>query len=154
VIRNAVDDGEIMKQDEAPKNGKDIKKELTSAADITYDPEDTGEEGRDNGSSVEDDKEHFEDTKEMKDSSSIITYSNRHSSTKTEAVARYVDLPVLNHFVQFLTPLSNTGPYSGDVLMMKSEEKSQADQDEHGAHGVRGYDHQKRQVRGLQRDEG
>jgi hypothetical protein len=34
VIRNAVDDGDMMKQDEAPKNGEDIKKELTSAADI------------------------------------------------------------------------------------------------------------------------
>jgi hypothetical protein len=67
-------------------------------------------------SSVEDDREHFfqgerfQDTKEMKDSSSSITYSNRQSSTKTEAVARYVDLPVLNHFVQFVTPLSDPGP--------------------------------------------
>ena len=52
VIRNAVDDGEMMKQDEAPKNGEDIKKELTSAADIKDDPED-------DGSSVEDDREHF-----------------------------------------------------------------------------------------------
>jgi hypothetical protein len=70
VIRNAVDDGEMMKQDEAPKNGEDIKKELTSAADITDDTEDMGEEGRDDGSFVEDDREHlfqregFEDTKE------------------------------------------------------------------------------------------
>jgi hypothetical protein len=46
VIRNAVDEGEMMKQDEAPKNGEDIKKELSSAADITDDPEDMGEEGR------------------------------------------------------------------------------------------------------------
>ena len=73
MIRNAVDDGEMMKQDEAPKNGEDIKKELTSAADITDDPEDMGEEGRDDGSFVKDDREHFfqgegfEDTKEMKE---------------------------------------------------------------------------------------
>jgi hypothetical protein len=36
-----------------------------------------------------------------------ITYFNRQSSTKTEAVARYVEFPVLNHFVQLLTALSN-----------------------------------------------
>jgi hypothetical protein len=68
VIRNAVDEGEMGKQDEAPKNGEDIKKELPAEADITDDPED-------DGSSVEDDREHFfqeegfEDTKDMKDSS-------------------------------------------------------------------------------------
>jgi hypothetical protein len=39
-----------------------------------------------------------------------ITYFNRQSSTKTEAVARYVDFPVLNHFVKSVTSLSNPGP--------------------------------------------
>jgi hypothetical protein len=43
-------------------------------------------------------------------SSSSITYYNRQSSTKTEAVARYVEIPVLNHLVQLVTPLSNPGP--------------------------------------------
>jgi hypothetical protein len=38
VIRNAVDDGEMIKQDKAPKNGKGIEKELTSAANITNAP--------------------------------------------------------------------------------------------------------------------
>ena len=42
-------------------------------------------------------------------SSSSITYSNIQSSTKTEAVARYDEFPVLNHFVQLVTPLSNPG---------------------------------------------
>ena len=55
-------------------------------------------------------------------SSSSITYYIRQSSTKTEAVARYVVFPVLNHFVQSVTSLSNPGLYSEDALMMKSEE--------------------------------
>jgi hypothetical protein len=44
------------------------------------------------------------------DSSSSITYYNRQSSTKTEAVNWYVEFPVLNHFRQLVTPLSNPGP--------------------------------------------
>jgi hypothetical protein len=51
-----------------------------------------------------------------------ITYSKRQSSTKTEAVARYVEFPILNHFMQLVTSSSNPGPHSGDELMMKSEE--------------------------------
>jgi hypothetical protein len=117
--RNAVDEGEIRKQDEAPKNGEDIKKELPAEADVNDDLED-------NGSTVEDDREHcfqeegFEDTKEMKGSSLSITYLTSQSSTKPEAVRRYVDLP------QFVTPLSNQGLYPRDALMRKNEEKSQA----------------------------
>jgi hypothetical protein len=132
VIRNAVDKGEMRKQDEAPKDREDIKKELPAEADVTDDPED-------DGSAVEDDREHcfqeegFEDTKEMKDSSLSSTYLTRQSSTKPEAVIRYVDLPVLKLFVQFVSPSSKPGLYPGDVLMRKNEEKSQANQDEHGA---------------------
>ena len=98
IIRNAVDGGEMRKQDKAPKNGEDIKKELPAEADIMGDPED-------DGSAVEDDREHcfqeegFEDTKEMKDNSVRSTYITRQSYTKPEAVGRYVDLPVLKHFV-------------------------------------------------------
>jgi hypothetical protein len=44
-----------------------------------------------------------------------ITYFTRQSSTKPEAVVRYVDLPVLNHCVQLLTPLSTPGPEKKDV---------------------------------------
>jgi hypothetical protein len=43
-------------------------------------------------------------------SSSSITYFTRQSSTKTEAVHRYVDFPILNHFSQPVTSLSNPGP--------------------------------------------
>ena len=38
-----------------------------------------------------------------------ITYFTRQSSTKPEAVRRYVDPPMLNHCVQLLTPLSTPG---------------------------------------------
>jgi hypothetical protein len=55
-------------------------------------------------------------------SSSSSTSYIRQSSTKTEAVARFVEFPVLNHFVQSVTSCSNPGTYSGDALMMKSEE--------------------------------
>jgi hypothetical protein len=41
-------------------------------------------------------------------SSSSLTYYNRQSSTKTEAVARYVEFPFLKHFMQLVTPLSNS----------------------------------------------
>ena len=44
------------------------------------------------------------------DSSSSITYHTRQSSTITEAVLRYVESPILNQLVQYVTPLSNTGP--------------------------------------------
>jgi hypothetical protein len=43
-------------------------------------------------------------------SSSCITYYVRQSSTKSEAVDRYVEIPVLNHLVKIVTPLSNPGP--------------------------------------------
>jgi hypothetical protein len=43
-------------------------------------------------------------------SSSSFTYHTRQPSTKTEAVLQYVDFPMLNQLVQFVTPLSNTGP--------------------------------------------
>jgi hypothetical protein len=55
---------------------------------------------------------HDDEKPEKKDSvsSSSSTYFNRQSSTKIEAVARYVELPVLNHFELFVTLLSNPGP--------------------------------------------
>jgi hypothetical protein len=42
-------------------------------------------------------------------SSSSFAYYIRQSSTKTEAVGRYVELPVINQFVHLVTPLSNPG---------------------------------------------
>jgi hypothetical protein len=123
-----VDEGEMRKQDETRKNGEGIKKELLAEADVTDGPED-------DGSAVKDDREHClqeegcKDIKEMKDSSLNSTYLTRQSSSKPEAVRRYVDLPILKLFVQFVTPLSNPGIYLGDALMGKNEEKSQAEQD-------------------------
>ena len=52
--------------------------------------------------------------------SSSSTYLDRQSSSKTEAVLRYVNLPILKHFVQFVTPLSNPGsekPEEKDVMI-------------------------------------
>jgi hypothetical protein len=50
----------------------------------------------------------------------LSTYLDRQSSTKTEAVLRYVDLPIIKLFVQFVTPLSNPGsekPEEKDVMI-------------------------------------
>ena len=52
-------------------------------------------------------------------SSPSFTYHIRQSSTKKEAVLRYVEFPILNQLVQFVTPLSNTGtvkPEKRDVM--------------------------------------
>jgi hypothetical protein len=64
---------------------------------------------------------HVQEKPEKRDGarSSSITYYIRQSSTKTEAVARYVEFPVLNQFVQLVTPLSNPGlekPEKRDVM--------------------------------------
>ena len=61
-----------------------------------------------------------EDTSEAKDEApknqeNSITYFTRQSSTKPEAVSRYVDPPMLNHCVQLLTPLSTPGHEKRDV---------------------------------------
>ena len=55
-------------------------------------------------------QEHEKPEKRDGTSSSSFTYHTRQSSTKTEAVLRYVDFPMSNQLVQFVTPLSNTGP--------------------------------------------
>jgi hypothetical protein len=65
--------------------------------------------------------------------------ANTTTTTKTEAVLRYVDLPILKRFVQFVTPLSNPGskkPEEKDVMIdvhpegehgeEKTEEQDQA----------------------------
>jgi hypothetical protein len=48
-------------------------------------------------------------------SNSSLTYHTRQSSTKTEAVLRYVEFPIFNQLVQFVTPLSNTGPVKPEM---------------------------------------
>jgi hypothetical protein len=52
-------------------------------------------------------QEHEKSEKRDGTSSSSITYHTRQSSTKTEAVPRYVDLPFVNQFMQLVTPLPN-----------------------------------------------
>jgi hypothetical protein len=47
-------------------------------------------------------------------SSPSFTYHIRQSSTKTEAVLRYVEFPILNQLGQFVTPLSNTEPVKSE----------------------------------------
>jgi hypothetical protein len=48
-------------------------------------------------------QEHEKPEKRDGTSSSSITYHTRQSSTKTEAVLRYVDLPFVNQLMQWLT---------------------------------------------------
>jgi hypothetical protein len=54
-------------------------------------------------------QEHEKPEKRDVISSSSITYHTRQSSTKTEAVLRYVDLPCVNQFIQLVTPSPNPG---------------------------------------------
>ena len=90
-----------MKQDEATKACKHEKSEKRDVVDDINA------------------KANHEDEKPKKKegvNSSSSTYLDRQSSTKTDAVLRYVDLPILKCFVQFVTQLSNPGSE-------KSEEK-------------------------------
>jgi hypothetical protein len=93
---NAFDDKDTDEKPEKPEN-TDEKPEKPEKGDVTVDINTEGE---------------YDST----------TYFIRQSSTKTEAVARYVEFPVLNHVVHLVTSLSNQGTYSEDALMMKSEE--------------------------------
>ena len=73
----------------------------------------------DAGESLEEDAEWvtgdgIEDNSEAKDEApknqeDSITYFTRQSSTKPEAVRRYVNRPVINQVVHLVTPLSNPG---------------------------------------------
>jgi hypothetical protein len=54
-------------------------------------------------------QEHEKPEKRDGSSSSSITYHTIQSSTKTEAVLRYVDLPFGNQFMQLVTPSPNPG---------------------------------------------
>jgi hypothetical protein len=70
----------------------------------------TNPEGKHNDEKTMEEQVHEKTEERDGASSSSFTYHARQSSTKTEAVLRYVDFPISNQVVQFVTPLSNTGP--------------------------------------------
>jgi hypothetical protein len=67
-------------------------------------------EGKHNDEKTMEEQMHKKPEEKDGASSSSFTFHTRQSSTKTEAVLRYVDFPMSNQLVQFVTPLSNTGP--------------------------------------------
>jgi hypothetical protein len=83
-----INEDEVMKQDEATKAYKQEKSEKRDVVD-----------------DINAEDKHDDEKPEKKEGvkSSSSTYLDRQSSTKTEAVLRYVDLPILTHFVQFVT---------------------------------------------------
>jgi hypothetical protein len=96
-----INEVDVVRQDFACTSLKAKNKELEMLAENSF--------GIDN-----------KDTSEAKDEApknkeNSITYFTRQSSTKPEAVRRYVDPPLLNHCVQLLTPLSTPGPEKRDV---------------------------------------
>ena len=98
-----INEDEVMKQDEATKACKHEKSEKRDVVD-----------------DINAKDKHKKPKKKEGVNSSSSTYLDRQSSTKTEAVLRYVDLPILKRFVQFVTPLSNPGsekPEEKDVMI-------------------------------------
>jgi hypothetical protein len=71
--------------------------------------DDINSEGEHNNEKTVETQEHEKPEKRDGASGPSITYHTRQSSTKTEAVLRYVDFPSVNQFMQLVTPLPNPG---------------------------------------------
>jgi hypothetical protein len=71
--------------------------------------DDNNPKGEHNDERTVETQEHEKPEKRDGTSSSSITYHTRQSSTKTEAVLRYVDFPFVNQFRKLVTPLPNPG---------------------------------------------
>jgi hypothetical protein len=92
----------------------------------------TNPEGKHNNEKTMEEQVHEKPEERDGASSSSFTYHTRQSSTKTEAVLRYVDSPILNQLVQFVTPLSNTGPLKPEKrdVMININRESRYDDEE------------------------
>jgi hypothetical protein len=92
----------------------------------------TNPEGKHNNEKTMEEQMHKMPEEKDGASSSSFTYHTRQSCTKTEAVLRYVDFPMLDHLVQFVTPLSNTGPLKPeqrDVMTYTNREDRYIDEE-------------------------
>jgi hypothetical protein len=108
------------KTDKAKLEKVKVAKQEESGSDSSWFVRDAGESLEEGAEWVTGDGIDDEDTSEAKDEApknqeNSITYFTRQSSTKPEAVRRYVDPPMLNHCVQSLTPLYIPGHEKRDV---------------------------------------
>jgi hypothetical protein len=108
-------------EDQKKKTGKvkpekvNVAKQEDSGSDSSWFVRDAWESFEEDaewvtGNGIEDEDISEAEDEDPKNQENSITYFTRQSSTRTEAVARYVELPVLNHCVQLLTPLCTPGP--------------------------------------------
>jgi hypothetical protein len=126
VKRQKKADFKRKEEDRKKKSSKDkpekvkVAKQEDSGSDSSWFVRDTGESLEEDAEWVTGDGIDDEDTIEAKDEApknqeNSSTYFTRQSSTKPEAVRRYVDPQMLNHCVQPLTPLYIPGHEKRDV---------------------------------------
>jgi hypothetical protein len=88
-----------------PKKGE--KGDMHEEAEKRDVVDDINLEGKHNDEKTVETQEHEKPEKRDSTISSSSTYHTRQSSTKTEAVQRYVNLPSVNQCMQLLTPVPN-----------------------------------------------